>query len=88
VKQHKFTPNQDGHCKKIGCYARKYDPTHTDSNDMTEEPVFILRGRDVFSSVLIQSWISLNPNISKEKLSSVQDTLERMRSWPKKLGAD
>lgn len=49
-----------------------------------EEPVFILRAQDQSAGALIQLWITLNPQVNPEKMSSAMKTLEAMKAWPKK----
>lgn len=52
------------------------------------EPVFILRAQDRSACQLVQLWITLNPQVSEEKMLSAVQTLDKMRAWPKKKVAD
>ncbi len=52
------------------------------------EPTFTLRAQDRSACQLVQLWITLNPQVSREKMLSAVQTLEAMRKWPVKRNAD
>jgi len=50
----------------------------------TKEPIFVLRGRDVFSPVIVEEWIRLakaSGVCSPEKVDSAQLVAEQMRRY-------